>query len=324
MAIAVTGGAGYIGSHTIKKMVQHGMIPVVYDNLSRGHIEAIPNFVAFEHIDLMDQKSLRESFIKYKIDGIIHFAAFAYVGESTLNPEMYFYNNTVGSLNLLKTMRQLEINKIVFSSTCSIYGNPLDIPIIEDSVVRPINPYAISKHMVEQLIKEYESAYGIRYVILRYFNAAGASFEGEVGESHDPEPHLIPIVLSVASGQRESVIVYGADYLTKDGSCIRDYVHVDDLADAHIRALNYLQTGKDSTILNLGTGIGNSVFEVIKESELVTGRRISFSLGARRVGDPDILVADNQKAKMVLGWEPRYELKDIIESAWKWHNNKLY
>lgn len=324
MAIAITGGAGYIGSHTVKRMLEQQFSVVVFDNLSRGHREAVPEGVPFERVDLMNPDQLKAAFSRYDIDAVVHFAAFAYVGESTAQPEMYFYNNTVGSLNLLRTMRELGIPSIVFSSTCSLYGNPSKVPIDESAVVQPINPYARSKAMVEQLLQEYELAYNLKYVALRYFNAAGASVTGGIGESHDPEPHLIPIILSAAAGKRTNVTVFGDDYPTADGTCIRDYIHVDDLADAHISAVRYLLNGNESTVINLGTGTGNSVLEVIRKTESITGKEVPFTVGPRREGDPAVLVADNQKAHAILGWKPQYGIETVIESAWKWHQNQRY
>lgn len=324
MTILVTGGAGYIGSHFVKLLQEKGVKIIVFDNLSRGHRESVPDSIAFEHVSLLDFQRLKEAIAKYSIDVVVHFAAFAYVGESVENPLMYYENNVIGSFNLLNAMRERGIDKIVFSSTCSVYGNPEKMPISEDTLTSPINPYAKSKLMVENILSDYSNAYGIRYVALRYFNAAGASEDITIGESHDPEPHLIPLVLYTALGKRDSIRVFGNDYPTPDGTCIRDYIHVSDLGDAHIRAVEYLVQGKESTVINLGTGVGNSVLEVIKSAEKVTGKKIHYEVVGRRPGDPAVLVADNTKASKVLGWQPKFNLDSILTTAWNWHRNPRY
>ncbi len=324
MNILVTGGAGYIGSHVVRLLIEKGFTPVIFDNLSRGHIESVPRGVAFENVDLLNKEALMECLTKHKIDAAIHFAAFAYVGESVDNPLMYYRNNVVGSLNLFTALSETGIKKAVFSSTCSIYGNPVSVPIGENQKSNPINPYAKTKLMVEEILSDFDTAYGLKSVCLRYFNAAGASSNGSIGESHDPEPHLIPLILQVALGKREVIQIYGDDYPTEDGTCIRDYIHVEDLADAHVRALEYLVAGKESTIINLGTGNGNSVKEVITTARKITGKEIHQNIVPRRAGDPAILVADNTKAKEVLGWVPQYDISGIIKTAWDWHCNPKY
>jgi UDP-glucose 4-epimerase len=323
MAVLVTGGAGYIGSHTVKRLIDNGFEVVVLDNLSRGHIEAVPENVHFEKADLLDEPGLKKAIKKYKIDAVIHFAAFAYVGESVENPGLYYQNNVMGSFNLIKVINELGIKKFVFSSTCSIYGNPENIPISEKEPANPINPYARTKYMIENILSDFETAHGLKYAALRYFNAAGDSDDASIGESHDPEPHLIPLVLYTALGKRDIIKIYGDDYDTPDGTCIRDYIHVNDLADAHIKALQYIEKG-DSTVINLGTGNGNSVKEIVDAAKKITGKEIKSEITGRRAGDPAILVADNKKAKEVLGWKPEYNLESILETAWNWHKNQKY
>ncbi len=316
--ILVTGGAGYIGSHFVYDMIERGNEVLVVDNLDRGHLEAVHPDAKFEECDILDFESLKNVLQNYNIESIVHFAAFAYVGESVEDPKMYYTNNVVGSLNLLKAAVFKKISKFVFSSTCSVYGNPITVPISEAESTKPINPYAQSKLMIENMLRDFNTAYGLKYVALRYFNAAGADVMGRIGESHDPEPHLIPIVLQATLGKREKVYVFGNDYDTKDGTCIRDYIHIQDLADAHARALEYLESN-DSDIFNLGTGDGNSVLELINAAEKITGEKINIEITGRRAGDPAVLVADNKKAKDVLGWVPKHNLNSIIESAYKWH-----
>jgi len=324
MAVLVTGGAGYIGSHVVRLLIKKGYEVIILDNLSRGHRESLPQNAIFEEVDLLDKENLTSAIQKHNIEAVIHFAAFAYVGESVENPEMYYRNNVVGSFNLINALKEKGVKQFVFSSTCSLYGNPLTVPISEEESTKPINPYAKTKLMIENLLGDYDTAYGMKHVALRYFNAAGASVNGEIGESHFPEPHLIPLVLFTALNKRESISVYGDDYPTPDGTCIRDYIHVEDLADAHVRALEYLKNGNSSQMINLGTGVGNSVKEVISVAEEVTGRNIKSVIVARRTGDPAVLVADNKKAKEILGWNPKFTLKDILRTAWQWHQNPKF
>ncbi|MBK7105744.1 MAG: UDP-glucose 4-epimerase GalE [Ignavibacteriae bacterium] len=324
MKVLVTGGAGYIGSHFVKILNEKNIEVVVLDNLSRGHKEAVPNNVKLENVDLLDFQNLDKVFQNQYFDAVVHFAAFAYVGESVENPSQYYENNVVGSYNLLKACLQNNVKKFVFSSTCSLYGNPEIIPISENQKTNPINPYAQTKLMIENMLKDFNNSYGLKYVTLRYFNAAGADFSGEIGESHNPEPHLIPIVLNTALGLREKVLIFGDDYETKDGTCIRDYIHINDLGDAHFKAIEYLKSNEKSNIFNLGTGEGNSVKEIIHSAERITKLKINYEIVERREGDPAILVADNKKSKEILGWNPKYKLDEILSSAFTWHKNKRY
>ena len=321
--ILVTGGAGYIGSHFVKFLRKQNQKVVVFDNFSRGHVEAVPKDVELDNVDILNYDALISAMSRYDIDAIVHFAAFAYVGESVENPLMYYENNVVGSFNLIQAAVERRVAKFIFSSTCSLYGNPDKVPISEDESVKPINPYAETKLTIEKMLRDVDAAHFLKYVALRYFNAAGADPEGEIGESHDPEPHLIPIIMQTALGKREKLFVFGNDYPTKDGAAIRDYIHVNDLADAHWRALKYLDDNK-SDIFNLGTGAGYSVLEMIEAAEKVTGKKINYEITGRRAGDPAILVADNTKAKKVLGWQPQFGLEDIMRTAWNWHRNQKY
>jgi len=317
--ILVTGGAGYIGSHANKELTRAGYETVVLDNMSYGH----PDFLkwgVFEEVDLGDLESIRNVFRKYEIEAVMHFAAFTYVGESVEDPQKYYLNNLRNTLNLLQVMNEFEVRKLVFSSTCATYGNPQKIPLTEDHPQNPINPYGQGKLMVEKVLKDYSSAYGLRYVSLRYFNAAGADPEGEVGERHEPETHLIPLILDAAMGKREDIKIFGTDYPTTDGTCIRDYIHVTDLADAHIKALKYLEDGGESEVFNLGNGNGFSVREVIEEARKVTGKEIKATETERRPGDPPVLVGSSEKARKILKWQPKYDdLTKIISTAWEWH-----
>ena len=324
MKILVTGGAGYIGSHFVKILLKNNKKVVVLDNLSRGHKEAIPSNVVFEQADLLNYSQLEMVFNKHPFDAVVHFAAFAYVGESVEDPQLYYENNVVGSFNLIRAAMNANVKKFVFSSTCSLYGNPDEIPISEKLPTNPINPYAETKLIIENILRDFDRAYGMKSVFLRYFNAAGADFVGEIGESHNPEPHLIPIVLNTALGKRKKVFIFGDDYDTKDGTCIRDYIHINDLGDAHLRALDYLSKGGKTDVINLGTGVGYSVKEIIDVSEEITGKKINTEITERREGDPAILVAENKKAKEILGWEPKYNLKDIISSAYNWHKSPRF
>lgn len=324
MTVLVTGGAGYIGSHVVRKLLEQNYKVVIIDNLSRGHKESVPGEAVFENADLLDSNAIREVLSRHTIDAVIHFAAFAYVGESVDNPEIYYKNNVGGSISLISALKDFNINKVVFSSTCSLYGNPEIIPISENESIKPINPYAKTKHMIENVLQDFDTAYGMKHVALRYFNAAGDDFDGVIGESHQPETHLIPIVLEAALGKRKSVQVFGNDYPTADGTCIRDYIHVYDLADAHIRALKYLSEGGKSEVVNLGTGDGYSVMQIIETAKKVTGCEVPYFVSGRRAGDPAVLIADNRKAKQLLGWSPEYNLEDIISSAWTWHKSMKY
>ena len=317
--ILVTGGAGYIGSHACKALSQAGYTPVTYDNLVFGHEWAV-NWGPLECGDVRDRSRLDQVFRRYRPDAVLHFAGFAYVGESVTDPGKYYSNNVIGGLTLLETMRDHGVDKIVFSSTCSIYGVPKTVPIPEDHPREPINPYGASKLIVERMLADFEVAHGLRSVSLRYFNGAGADREAEIGESHDPETHLIPLVLDVAAGRSAEVTVFGTDYDTPDGTCIRDYVHVTDLAGAHVKALEALREGHPSAAYNLGTGQGASVQEVIETVRQVTGHQVPVLNGDRRAGDPPKLVSDPTKARSELGWQPQLtKLETIVETAWAWH-----
>jgi len=287
--------------------------------MSYGH-EDFLKWGVFEEVDLGDLESIQNVFRKYEIEAVMHFAAFTYVGESVEDPQKYYLNNLRNTLNLLQVMNEFKVKKLVFSSTCATYGNPQKIPLTEDHPQDPINPYGQGKLMVEKVLKDYSSAYGLRYVSLRYFNAAGADPECEVGERHDPETHLIPLILDAAMGKREDIKIFGTDYPTPDGTCIRDYIHVTDLADAHIKALKYLESGGSSDVFNLGNGNGFSVREVIEEARKVTGKEIKATETGRRPGDPPVLVGSSQKARDILKWQPQYDdLTKIISTAWEWH-----
>ncbi|MBM7853718.1 UDP-glucose 4-epimerase [Desulfohalotomaculum tongense] len=317
--ILVAGGAGYIGSHTCKVLAEAGYEPVVYDNLVYGHREFV-KWGPFEEGDLLDRERLNEVFKKYCIDSVMHFAAFSCVGESVENPIKYYRNNVTGTINLLEAAVNHGVLKVVFSSTCSTYGNPVSIPIDEQHPQVPINPYGMSKLMVEKILDDFDSAYKLKSVKLRYFNAAGADPSAEIGEKHNPETHLIPVVLDAAAGRRPYITIFGTDYDTKDGTCIRDFIHVNDLADAHLLALQYLENGGDSEAFNLGNGQGYSVKEVIYTVQKVTGQKIKIVEGARRPGDPPVLVGSSQKIQRMLKWAPQYnDLEIIIEDAWRWH-----
>jgi UDP-arabinose 4-epimerase len=317
--VLVTGGAGYIGSHAAKALARAGYTPVVYDNLVYGHREAV-RWGPFVEGDLADAALLAETMRRFEIGAVMHFAAFAYVGESMTKPELYFRNNLVNSLGLLDAMCATGVRHIVFSSTCATYGVPEQVPIREDMPQRPVNPYGESKLMVERALHWYGVAHGLRHVALRYFNAAGADLEGEIGEHHEPETHLIPLVLDAALGRRAQIDVFGTDYPTPDGTAIRDYIHVGDLADAHVLALRHLAQGGDSVALNLATGQGHSVREVIAAAERITGRRVPRRESPRRPGDPPALVADPGRARDLLGWTPRLsDLDTILATAWAWH-----
>lgn len=316
--VLVTGGAGYVGSHACKALSQAGYLPVVYDSLERGHRWAV-QWGPLEVGNLHDRRRLDEVLLKYKPAAALHFAGYAYVGESVEKPGMYYWNNLAGSIALLEALREADVTRLVFSSTCSTFGIPDSVPITEEHPQRPINPYGASKLMVERILADYDKAYGFRSISLRYFNAAGADPDAEIGEVHDPETHLVPLALYAAAGRRPSVTVFGSDYLTADGTCVRDYVHVADLAEAHVLALKYLDAGAATCGLNLGTGKGWSVTEVIKSAMEVTGRPITVITGERRAGDPPALVADPARAMQVLGWMPKYpHINTQIEHAWRW------
>lgn len=315
--ILVTGGAGYIGSHTNKMLNQEGYDTVVLDNLSKGY----ENFVKWGEFVNGDigSKDIREIFETHDIDAVMHFAAFSSVAESVEHPQMYFKNNYKNTLNLLQVMREFGVDKFILSSTAAVYGNPEKIPITEDQKLKPINPYGHSKFIVEKSLGREAEKGDFNFVSLRYFNAAGCDFDCEVGEYHDPETHLIPLVLDAALGIRDSISIFGTNYNTPDGTCIRDYIHVNDLARAHILAYEYLVNGGKSDFFNLGNGKGYSVKEIIDTCKKVTGVDFKVETTNRREGDPDVLVADSSKVKDVLGWTPQYDLETIVSSAWDWH-----
>lgn len=318
--ILVTGGAGYIGSHTVRELRDRGMDCVVYDNLVTGHIEAVGD-APFVKGDIFDKELLLKTFAEYKVDSVVHFAAYSQVGESMAHPAKYYRNNVAGTLSLLDAMLEGGVKYLVFSSSAATYGESGEGLITEDSPQRPTSVYGQTKLMMEQFMADFDRAYGMRYVALRYFNAAGAHKSGEIGEAHDPESHLIPVILQAALGVRDHIGIYGDDYPTRDGTCIRDYIHITDLADAHIRALDYLKNGGKSTHYNLGNGNGFSVKEVIETARRVTGRAIPARVEGRRPGDPATLVASSEKIKRELGWDPQYDsLEEIVASAWKWHS----
>lgn len=322
MRILVLGGAGYIGSHTALELVKAGNEVVIADNLVTGYRKAIPEGAKFYKGDLRDFDFLNKLFQQEKIDAVIHFAAYSLVGESVTNPLKYYDNNLYGTKVLLEAMVKNNVGKIVFSSTAATYGEPENIPILESDRTCPTNPYGETKLAMEKMFKWTAEAHGLRYVSLRYFNACGADESGTIGEAHNPESHLIPLILQVPNGKRETISIYGTDYDTPDGTCIRDYIHVTDLAQAHILAVQYLNNGGESDIFNLGNGVGYSVREVIETARKVTGHPIPATESSRRAGDPARLVASSEKAKKILGWKPVHDsLEEIIASAWNWHKN---
>jgi len=325
MAVLIPGGAGYIGSHTVCEIMELGREAVVMDNLQTGHAEAVHPRAKFYHADIRDAASLERVFSENSIDAVIHFAANSQVGESVDKPLRYYDNNLYGTMALLEAMERHGIGKIVFSSTAAVYGEPERVPIPESAPTIPTNPYGETKLDVEKMLKWVANAGGLRYVSLRYFNACGAREDGGIGEDHSPETHLIPIILQVANQTRPSLSVYGDDYDTPDGTCVRDYIHVTDLAQAHILALRHLENGGESDVFNLGNGSGFSVREVINAAIAVTGVTIPYTMAKRRAGDPARLVASNEKARRVLGFTPRYpDLAEIIRTAWRWHKSHPY
>jgi UDP-glucose 4-epimerase len=320
MSILVCGGAGYIGSHTVYKLIEQGKDVVVVDNLQSGHMGAVHPKAKFYKGDIRDASILDKIFTENKIESIVHFAANSLVGESMEKPLLYFNNNVYGMQILLESMVKHNIKNIVFSSTAAVYGEPKRIPILEDDETNPTNTYGETKLTMEKMMKWCNKAYGINYVALRYFNAAGSLGDGTIGEDHNPETHLIPLILQVPLKKRESISIYGTDYPTPDGTCIRDYIHVLDLAEAHIKAIQYLEAGNESTVFNLGNGVGFSVKEMIEAAKEATGEEIKVVLGDRRSGDPAQLIASNEKATKILGWTPKFtDVKDIIKDAWAFH-----
>ncbi len=321
--VLVTGGAGYIGSHTVQALAaSDNFTPVVYDNLSTGHKASVPDNVQLVTGDIQNTDFLKHVLAEHEIDGVIHFAASALVGESMADPAKYYYNNVEGTLHLLLAMREAGVNHIVFSSTSAVYGEPEKTPIEEDFPTVPINVYGRTKLMIESMIKDFSMAYGMGYVAFRYFNAAGAALDASIGEDHDPETHLIPLVLKAAQGMRDHISVLGTDYPTADGTCVRDYIHVLDLADAHVLAMQYLLEGGKSDVFNLGSEAGFSVREIIETAKRVTGINFRVMEEARRPGDPSVLIASGAKAQKALGWAPKYNnMEEIIKTAWNWHKN---
>ncbi|MGA2508103.1 MAG: UDP-glucose 4-epimerase GalE [Chitinispirillaceae bacterium] len=317
-AILVVGGAGYIGSHICKELHRCGYIPVCYDNLIYGHTWAV-KWGPFEKGDIKDQERLNQVFAAHRIEGVIHLAAFAYVGESVVEPAKYYSNNVAGTISLLDAMRNNKVKKIVFSSTCAVYGIPNTIPITEKEPMNPVNPYGASKMMVERILRDFHHAYGLGFVALRYFNAAGADPEAEIGEVHNPETHLIPLALDVVLGRREELAVFGNGYPTPDGTCIRDYIHVTDLARAHVLSLKQLENkGPVGLSVNLGTGKGTSVFEIINACKEISGRKVNYRIAPAREGDPPVLVADPSQAIKRLNWKADYaDIRTVIQHAWE-------
>jgi len=321
--VLVTGGAGYIGSHCCKELHKRGYNPIVIDNLVYGHRENV-KWGDFYEADIADENQLELCFKKYQIDAVMHFAGYAYVGESVANPMKYYENNVKKTIDFLNFLLRKKVKIFIFSSSCAVYGNPNSIPIGEEHSKDPINPYGKGKLMVENILQDYDIAYGINFMSLRYFNAAGADPDCEIGEKHNPETHLIPLVLEAASGKLKSIDIFGTDYPTEDGTCIRDYIHVSDLAEAHVLSLEKVLNGEKSDFINLGTGRGYSVLEIIEKASEITGRNIPTIRAPRRSGDPPILVADNHRALDELGWHARFAgIEGIIETAWNWHKKQL-
>ncbi len=322
MAVLVLGGAGYIGSHTVYELIEAGKEVIVADNLQTGFRAAVHPKAKFYELDIRDKGALDTLFQAEKIDGVIHFAASSQVGESMKDPLKYYDNNLYGTMVLLKSMVEHGVDKIVFSSTAATYGEPERVPILENDKTNPTNCYGQTKLAMEQMMKWTGQAHGLSYVALRYFNACGAKLTGEIGEAHSPETHLIPLILQVPLGQRKAISIFGDDYPTKDGTCVRDYIHVTDLAQAHILALDYLMAGGSSDVFNLGNGVGFTVKEVIDVARKVTGDEIPAEIAPRRAGDPAQLIASSKKAIDILGWKPEYDsLETIVSSAWNWHKN---
>ena len=322
MSVLVLGGAGYIGSHAVYQLIEQGYDVAVVDNLQTGHREAVNSAARFYEGDVRDKDFLTDVFTREDVEGVFHFCAYSLVGESVEKPLAYFNNNVQGLQSVLEVMYAFDVKHIVFSSTAAVYGEPDNIPINETDSTNPTSPYGESKLAMEKMMRWCHEAYGVNFAALRYFNVAGAHPDGVIGEDHRPETHLIPIVLEVALGQREQLTVFGDDYNTADGSCIRDYLHVVDLIDAHILAFDYLTNGGASGAFNLGSSTGYSVFEILEAARVVTGKTINASVGKRRAGDPSVLVAASNKAKDQLGWQPRFDdINEIIRHAWEWHQH---
>ncbi len=323
--VLVCGGAGYIGSHAVRVLRKHGYFPVVFDNLEKGRLASLPDDVPLLRGSLMDLQALRRSFAEYNFSAVFHFAAYIEVGESVIDPERYYHNNVLGALNLLAAMRESGVRNLVFSSTAAVYGDPVATPIAEGHPLRPVNPYGRSKLMMEEVMADYALAYKFDITALRYFNAAGADPSGEIGEAHDPESHLIPNILKSVLGNGADLKIFGNDYDTPDGTCVRDYIHVNDLAEAHILALEHQRRHPGYFAFNLGNGQGFSILEVIAAAAKVTGKKINYTMHPRRPGDAARLVADASMARVALNWKPQYtNLEDIVATAWKWHQAQKY
>lgn len=314
----VTGGAGYIGSHAVRQLKAAGYEPVVFDNLSKGHRQAAGDALLVEG-DLLDREGLKRFFKEHRPGAVMHFAALSLVGESMKEPYKYYENNVTGSLNLFKAAMDAGADKVIFSSTAAVYGEPKEIPITEDSEKMPLNVYGRTKLVIEDMLKDFSDIYGLKYKALRYFNAAGADKAGDIGEDHEPETHLIPLIFQTVNGKREKFFVYGDDYPTPDGTCIRDYIHVIDLADAHVLALRGLESGGESGAYNLGSEKGFSVLEIVKAAEKAAGRPVNYEIAQRRPGDPAVLVASSEKIRNELGWQPNFGIDEILSSAWEFH-----
>jgi len=320
--VLVVGGAGYIGSHMVRSLIEAGDKVVVFDNLSTGHRAMVPRKVKIIKGDLNKKSDVRAALSHDSYDAVMHFAASSLVGESVENPLKYYRNNVSAFVNLLDSMIEAKVKRLIFSSTAAVFGEPAETPLKEESLKRPTNPYGRSKWMIEQMLQDADAAYGIKHVILRYFNAAGAHSSGELGEDHDPETHLIPNLMRAILGRGKALTVFGTDYPTPDGTCVRDYIHVEDLCEAHRLALKWLMKGKKSGVFNLGTGTGYSIREIIREAESIAGKKVPVKYGPRRPGDPSILVATSEKAKKIIGWKAKKTLRDILETAWRWHKNE--
>ena len=318
MKVLVTGGAGYIGSHAVRQLQRSGHEPMVLDNLSKGHREAVKD-VSLAQTDLLDKAGLARCFSEHKVDAVMHFAARSLVGESMQVPYDYYENNVTGSLNLFKAAMDAGVDKFIFSSTAAVYGQPDEVPILETTTKAPLNVYGRTKLMIENMLEDFSNIYGIRYKALRYFNAAGADAAGDIGEDHMPESHLVPIVFQSVLGKRDKLCVFGDDYPTEDGTCIRDYIHVTDLADAHVLALDDLAKGGASCAYNLGSEKGYSVLEIIRAASDVVGRPIEYDIAPRRAGDPAVLIASSAKIQSELNWKPQFGISDILASAWRFH-----
>ena len=322
MKVLVAGGAGYIGSNMVLRLLEAGHQVVIFDNLSTGHRRLISKKADFVQGDLRKFEDIQAALQKHKVDAVMHFAAAALVGESVENPLKYYDNNVLATAQLLKAMQEAKVKQFIFSSTCAIFGEPKRIPILEDDPKEPANPYGQSKLMIETMLQDHARATDFRYVALRYFNACGAHPSGEIGEIHDPEAHLIPNILKVLTGEKKELQIFGDDYDTPDGTCVRDYVHIEDLAAAHLLALEALEKGMKSDVFNLGSGSGHSVKEIVRAVEKVTGKKVKVKMCPRRPGDPAKLVAGADKARKVLGWEPQHDLESIIRTAWQWENTR--